>query len=114
MYADERVTEIGDLFPGAEVEKIGRSTDATLGKVHSVMVQEWDDDDITYEIAIMGTGRVFAEVGDSGGCVFVKDNDNDTIKAAGILIGKNILNDFALATPLRLILDMAGGYEWHE
>ena len=91
------------------MDKIGRTTDATHGKVHSVMVQEWGANDVTYEIAIMGTGIPFAQVGDSGGCVFV--NDNDTIKAAGILIGKNRLNDFALATPLRLILDMAG-YEW--
>ena len=112
MYAGERVTEIGDLFPGAEVEKIGRTTGEKYGKVHSVMIQEWDGDESTYEIAIMGTGGPFAGVGDSGGCVFL--NDNDTIKAAGILIGKNVLNDFALATPLRLILDMAGGYEWHE
>ena len=112
MYAGERVTEIGDLFPGAEVEKIGRSTNVRYGKVHSVMIQEWGGDDSTYEVAIMGTGRSFADVGDSGGCVFL--NDNGTIKAAGILIGKNRLNDFALATPLRLILDMAGGYEWHE
>ena len=74
------------------------------------MIQEWDENDITYEIAIMGTGRVFAEVGDSGGCVFV--NDNDTYKAAGILIGKNKLNVLVLATPLHLILDIVWEYEW--
>jgi len=74
------------------------------------MIQEWNEHEITQEIVIIGTGPAFADIGDSGGCVFV--NDNGTLKAAGILMAKNRLNLFALATPLRLILDMAGGYEW--
>lgn len=65
----------------------------------------------THEIAITGSsGRSFAEVGDSGGCVFVKVGEE--FQAAGILIGINHQHDLTLVTPLPLILASVPEYEW--
>ena len=66
----------------------------------------------THEIAIIQKGIEFAEPGDSGGCVFVKVNEGCGYEAAGILIGKNWKSDFALVSPLPLILASAPEYEW--
>ncbi|RPB00400.1 hypothetical protein L873DRAFT_1899888 [Choiromyces venosus 120613-1] len=110
VYEGDTISETGDLYPGVEVEKIGRSTGTRCGHVNGVMLLHWDAGQIAHDIAIIGTGRSFADMGDSGGCVFV--NVNGTYKAAGILIAKNRLHNFALATPLRMILDSAGDYEW--
>ncbi|RPA96920.1 hypothetical protein L873DRAFT_1791356 [Choiromyces venosus 120613-1] len=111
LYEGEHISEIGDLYPGAKVEKIGRSTGITCGEVNRAMLQHWDNGAATYEIAIIGpAGENFADRGDSGGCVLV-DQDG-TYKAAGLLIGKCQQSNIAFATPLRLILQMAGDYEW--
>jgi len=74
------------------------------------MLQRWDRSGITYEIAIIGTEGPFALKGDSGGCVFVKENGIN--KAAGILIGKSCQDSFALATPLNIILEYEPDYQW--
>ncbi|RPA94864.1 hypothetical protein L873DRAFT_1934942 [Choiromyces venosus 120613-1] len=111
IYQGDRISEIGDLYPGAKVEKIGRSTGRTRGEVNRTMLQHWDNGAATYEIAIIGpAGETFADKGDSGGCVFV--NQDGTYKAAGLLIGKTQESNITFATPLRLILQTAGDYEW--
>ena len=77
------------------------------------MLQHWDQGAVTFEIAIIGhPGVTFANRGDSGGCVLVHEEDG-TYKAAGLLIGKVQESNIAFATPLRLILQTAGGkYQW--
>jgi len=77
------------------------------------MLQHWDEGATTFEIAIIGhSGVTFANKGDSGGCVLVLEEDG-TYKAAGLLIGKVQEANIAFATPLRLILQTAGGnYQW--
>ncbi|RPA96907.1 hypothetical protein L873DRAFT_1791348 [Choiromyces venosus 120613-1] len=111
FYEGECISEIGDLYPGAKVEKIGRSTRRTHGEVNCTMLQHWDNGAATYEITIIGPkDATFAHKGDSGGCVFV--NQDGTYKAAGLVIGKTQESNITFATPLRLILQTAGDYEW--
>lgn len=111
MYEGERISEIGHLYPGAKVEKAGRTTGATRGEVNSVMLQHWDNGVATHEIAIIGPpGETFGNSGDSGGCVLT--NQGGKNKASGLLIGKVLQDNIAFATPLHLILQMAGDYEW--
>ena len=111
VYQGDVVSEIGDLYPGAEVEKVGRTTGATSGTVSGAMLQYWDNGAPTYEIAIIvPEDVVFADTGDSGACVVVQENG--IYKAAGLLIGKTRQQGITLATPLRLILQTAEDYEW--
>ncbi|RPB00388.1 hypothetical protein L873DRAFT_811915 [Choiromyces venosus 120613-1] len=111
VYDGEAIEQTGVLYPGAEVEKIGRTTGAQNGYVNCFFLQRWHSSVSTHEIAIIGElGRSFAEVRDSGGCVFVKVNHG--YQAAGILIGINQKNDFAIVTPLDLILASVPEYEW--
>lgn len=105
------VEQTAELYPGAIVKKIGRTTGTRTGYVNGYLLQHWSGSESTYEIAIVGHGIDFAEVGDSGGCVFVVDSDG-MFKAAGMLIGKNFHNSFVFATPLSMILDAAGEFEW--
>ena len=100
IYDDEEIEKTGLLYPGAEVEKIGHSTRIRTGYVNAFFLQRWHSSVSTHEIAIISKGLVFAEVGDSGGCVFVKVNEGCGYEAAGILIGKNGKHDFALVSPL--------------
>jgi len=75
------------------------------------MLQHWDLGAATYEIAIIGhAGTTFANRGDSGACVFV--HEDGKYKAAGLLIGKVQESNITFATPLRLVLETSGGYEW--
>ncbi|KAG0634234.1 hypothetical protein HOY80DRAFT_1060832 [Tuber brumale] len=87
-YDGELAPETGDLYPDVEVEKIARSTGAKHGRVNGYYLQHLTGGQESYEVVIASTGRgmVFAAVGDSGGCVFAKENG--VSKAAGILIGK--------------------------
>ncbi|KAG0126989.1 hypothetical protein HOY82DRAFT_626418 [Tuber indicum] len=111
IYHDEAVSEVGDLYPGAIVEKVGRTTGTTFGTVNPAVLVVWDRGSPTYEIAIVGMKNdIFARVGDSGGCVF--ENRDETYKAAGLLIGKNREGGITYATPLRLLLQTTGDYEW--
>ncbi|RPA95254.1 hypothetical protein L873DRAFT_1792433 [Choiromyces venosus 120613-1] len=85
------------LYPGVEVEKIGHSTGAQKGAIH--------------KIAMIGDlGRSVAELGDCGGCVFVKANEG--YQAIEILMGINRKHDPAIVTPLDLILASVPEYEW--
>ncbi|PUU73730.1 hypothetical protein B9Z19DRAFT_1068742 [Tuber borchii] len=103
--------DIGDLYPGAIVAKMGRSTGATCGVVNGAMLQHWENGASTHEIAIIGhSGETFANRGDSGGCVFTLEGEE--YKASGMLIGKVRDANISFATPLRLILQSAGDYEW--
>lgn len=90
---------------------MGRTTGTRTGYVNGYLLQQWSGSESTYEIAIVGDGIGFADIGDSGGCVFVVDSGG-IYKAAGMLIGKNHLNNFTFATPLSMILDAAGEFEW--
>ncbi|PUU80733.1 hypothetical protein B9Z19DRAFT_1123064 [Tuber borchii] len=112
IFDEEDVNEIGALYPEALVEKVGRTTRNREGQVNGYSAQCWHESGETHEIAVMSTqkARVFAEGGDSGGCVFVKENGQ--YKAGGILIGKNQKTGFALVTPLAMILESAPGYKW--
>jgi len=99
------------LYPGANIEKIGRSTGATSGVVNSIMLQYWQNGAPTFEIAIIGgIGEGFANRGDSGGCVLTQENGE--YKASGLMIGKVLQSNIGFATPLRSILQTAGDYEW--
>jgi len=90
---------------------MGRSTQATRGVVNAVMLQHWERGASTHEIAIIGhTGENFADRGDSGGCVFTLEAEE--YKASGLMIGKVKEGNMAFATPLRLILQSAGDYQW--
>jgi len=73
-------------------------------------LQRWDTGHITHDIAIIGDSGLFAHTGDSGSCVLVREGKE--LKAAGILIAKNLLTTFALATPLNVILKCAHDFEW--
>jgi len=106
------IEKAGLLYPGAKAEKIGRSTGMRSGYVNTFFLQRWHSSVCTHEIAITGEGMAFAHLGDSGGCVFVKVNKGCGYEAAGMLIGKNRMNDFALVTPLDLILASVPEYEW--
>lgn len=114
IYRKCDIQETGNLYPGAQVEKIGRTTGARRGTVGQVLLQHWDSslNNITYEIAITSRtrGEDFARRGDSGGCVFV--HENGIYKAGGILIGKYILRDIVLATPLNIILGCTPNHQW--
>ena len=114
MYDDYPVSDIGDLYPDAVVEKVGRTSGTTFGTVNPASLVIWDQGYPTFEIAIIGIeGDTFAQVGDSGGCVF--ENQDGTYKAAGLLIGKNYGGVITYATPLRLLLQTTGDFEWaHE
>ena len=96
------------------MEKVGRTTGITCGIVNPASLVVWGQGSPTSEIAIIGIGeQEFALAGDSGGCVF--ENQSGTYKAAGLLIGKNFGGVITYATPLRLVLQTAGDYEWaHE
>lgn len=111
VYEGDVIEQTAELYPGAIVKKIGRTTGTRKGCVNGYLLQEWSGSESTYEVAIIGDDTAFADVGDSGGCVFVVDSGG-MCKAAGMLIGKNRVNDIALATPLSMILDSAGEYEW--
>lgn len=112
MYDGSVVDQSGELYPGASVEKIGRTTGIQCGTVNGIMLQRWDSDanNATYEIAIVGAQGPFALKGDSGACVLVKENGAS--KAAGIVIGKSSENSFILATPLTIILKCASDFRW--
>ncbi|KAG0640723.1 hypothetical protein HOY80DRAFT_1135746 [Tuber brumale] len=111
IYHDEAVSDVGDLYPGSVVEKMGRTTGTTFGTVNPAVLVTWDHGAPTFEIAIVGMKNdIFARVGDSGGCVF--ENQGGTYKAAGLLMGKNREGAITYATPLRLLLQTAGDYEW--
>ncbi|KAG0643234.1 hypothetical protein HOY80DRAFT_946694 [Tuber brumale] len=110
IYDGEIIEETGFLYPGAHVEKIGRSTGPQDGVVNGYFLQRWHSSQSTHEIAIVSNGGAFAELGDAGGCVFEKSNEGN--KAAGIVIGTNRRDDFTLATPLDLILTSAPQYTW--
>ncbi|KAG0643235.1 hypothetical protein HOY80DRAFT_1095829 [Tuber brumale] len=112
IYDGEIIEQRGFLYPGALVEKMGRTTEVRDRVVNGYFLQRWHSSQPTYEVAIMrkGGGGGFAEVGDSGGCLFEKTDGGN--KAAGILIGKNLENNFVLATPLDLILTSAPQYTW--
>ena len=114
IYDGDAISDIGDLYPGAVVEKVGRTSGTTFGTVNPASLVVWDQGSPTFEIAIIGIeGDTFAQVGDSGGCVF--ENQDGTYKAAGLLIGKNYGGVITYATPLRLLLQTAGDYQWaHE
>ena len=110
-YEGEVIEDTGLLFPGIAVEKVGRTTGIQNGHVNTYLVQKWQSSVITHEIAIIGApGNPFAAVGDSGGCVLIKVNGQSY--AAGILIGINSSNDFAMVTPLHSILSSLPGYRW--
>jgi hypothetical protein len=111
IYQGDRISDVGDLYPGLSVQKIGRSTGVTCGKVNRATLIHWDNGAPTHEIAIIAPrGKPFASSGDPGGCVFgVEDGQ---YKAAGLLIGKAVEANIAFATPLYLILQMAGDYHW--
>ncbi|PWW72574.1 hypothetical protein C7212DRAFT_366492 [Tuber magnatum] len=111
IYDDRAVSDVGDLYPSALVEKVGRTTRRTMGTVNPAVLVIWDRGSPTFEVAIIGIDRnIFAGPGDSGGCVF--ENESGTYKAAGLLMGKNLEGNIAYATPLRLLLQTAGDYEW--
>ena len=61
-------------------------------------------------IAIICSQGPFSLKGDSGCCVLVKEYGIH--KAAGVLITKNRVDSFALATPLRIILTCTQEYRW--
>jgi len=87
IYHDDSVSDIGDLYPSAVVEKVGRTSGTIFGTVNPASLVVWDQGYPTFEIAITGMeGDTFARVGDSGGCVF--ENQDVTYKAAGLLIGR--------------------------
>lgn len=99
------------MYPRAIVAKIGRSTLAKRGVVNGVMLQHWENGASIHEIAIIGhPGETFADRGDSGGCVFTLEGEE--YKASGLLIGKVKEANIAFATPMRLILQTAGDYQW--
>ncbi|PUU80221.1 hypothetical protein B9Z19DRAFT_1063615 [Tuber borchii] len=111
IYDEITITSIGALYPGVQVEKIGRTTGVTEGHVNGFLLQRWVGAKATYEIAITGDkGLPFAAVGDSGGCVLVKANNQ--YLAGGILIGINTGNNFAIVTPFHLILAAVPEYVW--
>jgi len=90
----------GLLYPGARVQKSGRTTLTTEGVVNAVDLIVWGCGLASHEIAIMGIGEAnFALKGDSGALVMLKE-EGKALRAAGLLHGINQKGDLALATLL--------------
>ena len=106
MWNDSPISGMGLLAPNASVAKCGRSTGVTLGTVNGLYVQKWSEDRETTEIAIVGRDAVFGEKGDSGSLVVVEGEES---LGAGLLIGKNQYNNFAIVTPLHAIFEQEMG-----
>lgn len=101
---------MGLLAPNGNVSKCGRSTEVTLGVVNGLFMQKWSEHRVTTEIAIVGSDGVFGEKGDSGSVVI---NEGEESLAGGLLIGKNIFNNFAIVTPLYAIFEQEmGRFQW--
>jgi len=79
------------LYPEMEVDKIGRTTGWTSGKV----IDDCEDSDQLGKC--LQSAWLAAEWGDSGGPVFVFDEDGDNgrgaAKLAGILVGGEFVDD---------------------
>jgi Peptidase family S64 len=86
-----------------EVLKIGRATGETKGTVNGCVIQRWDDDTVTIEIGVVGTGGVFADVGDSGSLVVTVSGDEPY--GLGMLIKKNADGGLGLVSPLWAVLE---------
>jgi hypothetical protein len=84
------------------VSKIGRTTGETQGIVNGCIVQRWVDNHLSMEIAVLGSGDLFADVGDSGSLV---TTDDENPRGVGMLIGKNVLGSLGLVSPLWAVLE---------
>ena len=108
------VARVGFLSPNATVFKCGRSTEITNGVVNGLFLQKWSENRVTTEIAIIGCARGVEEKGDSGLLVVIEEQKN---LAGGLLVGKmvgkNNFSNFAIVTPLYIILEQEmGQYQW--
>lgn len=121
MLAQEgdHITQTALLQPGDVVTKTGRTTATTRGRVNGIKVQIWRNGEETNEIAIVGTdiGRCFGSKGDSGAALLVERGG--LLSAAGVLVGKNKMDEFVVATPLQAVLRdvgvvIGGTWEWDE
>ena len=74
----------------------------TVGVVNGLFLQKWSENRVTTEIAIIGCAGGFGEKGDSGSLVVIEEGEN---LAGGLLVGKNNLSNFAIVTPLYIILE---------
>ncbi len=95
------------VFEGMPVEKAGRGSGYTLGKVFDISATltlgyEMGEINFVDQILIRGANRTFSEDGDSGALVV----DTDSGRAAGLLIGGH--GEFSVANHLEDVLTELG------
>jgi hypothetical protein len=116
------VDAISPLGDGDLVVKCGRTTGETQGIVNGFSLMLWKNHASTVELSVIGlNGIPFGLKGDSGSLVLVGEKEGDylvNLRAGGILIGLNSLNNFSLVTPLAFVLKSinetvtGGGFHW--
>jgi len=92
------------IIAGSSVIKCGRTTATTYGKVNCIYLQRWISGAETTEIAVVGLAEsgVFANRGDSGSALLLEQEGS--LWAAGMVMGKNRQNEFVIVTPLQAII----------
>ena len=103
FFDETMISDVGLIAPGKSVQKAGRTTGVTEGKVNGYTVQVWSDGAETQEIAVVGVDPYFALQGDGGGILAIIGSDG-AMEAGGQVMGKNYLSDLICVTPLQTLL----------
>lgn len=114
LYVTEKIENVK---PGANVFKIGATSNYTTGKVNGTKLVYWADNRIqSNEFVISSPQPLFANAGDSGAWVLSKLDGKLGLGVAGILHSYDgELKQFGLFTPIQTILtrlQAVTGVEW--
>ena len=101
---EHTIKDIKCLEPGMKVYKRGRTTGETSGNANNCILQTWEDQTVTTEIAVIPTEtREFGRRGDSGSLVVTEVNRE--LYRVGMLIAVSQTGVLGIVTPLQIILD---------
>lgn len=97
---DSIITKLCDPIPGCWAVKDGKSTGPTSGYINRLpRIIQWDDQQESEEVDLVGWVQNFAQAGDTGS--FVSDTIGNLV---GLLIAADPVNSCAFVTPIREVV----------
>lgn len=107
---DSIIQQTCEIRPGSWVVKNVKSSGVTSGRVNRLTrLVQWENQQESEEVDVVGLTKNFAQAGDSGS--FVIDEDGNLV---GLLIATDLITSCGLVTPIEELLAdvkaMTGGY----